>query len=111
MIGEFFEPITGPLSKIAVTLAVGVALLTGGYYHGKTVTTQRYELAAAQKKIIDLTVIDLAAQADAEKRAEQDRTIEALRKEIADARPQIKQGSNTCFDAGDVDQLRKFWKP
>ena len=111
MISEFLRPILEPLAKIFGTLAVAVALLAGGYFYGKTVTVHQYELAAIQKKVTDLTVIDLADQADRQKMVEQARTIEELKKEIANGRPKIKQGDTACFDAGDVDQLRQFWKP
>lgn len=89
---------------------LSAALTIGGYLYGVSNTTHKFEMAAIQKKVSDLAVIEVANQADRLKAVQQQNTINELNKKLQDVRSKITNKDRSCLDAADTDQLRNLWQ-
>jgi hypothetical protein len=98
-----------PLKKWLMIGAAAAALLYGAYLYGHHVSEVEHAQAALIQKVKDLNLGIAISAADQALLVEQFQRIDALKKELADARSKITRPDDTCFEPGDVDQLLDIW--
>lgn len=89
--------------------AAAAALLYVAYLYGQHVANEKHAQAALVQQVRDLNLGIAITAADQSKLVEQYQRIDALKKELADARSKITRPDDTCFEPDDVDQLLSVW--